>query len=525
MAKASLRARKGTRRAGTAGCKSVTTAALQSNKYAVRPFLVAALVVLFLLCFFAISLVLFAVTTPEEQLDREARNNSSAAEQHHVGGWRVADNQTREELDISHCDIERRDAESISVQEFESTFRFKKPVLITFPNGAADWTNPSLFQRHHLTKLYSHWSVSSGRSLDIVKFGGSGKHQTSFSEYVEEMMDDKNDVSSEPMYLFDRHFFQDTDLADSLQIPPFFRIEKGIDESLFFLGASRSGVSFHKHADAWNAILFGHKRWFLYPPTKTPPGGVWPGYSQMDWLKAVYPTLEDNDKPIECVQEAGEILYLPESYYHETINIGDTLAIGFQKNVAQTPVEQIFYALRPIESKAGQTDDEEEKAVLYKQIVEEYYKLLELLPTSTEVCHKLGEALYNDKQYDKALMFTQRAIDFDPKFIVAYCSMSRYLRENDDLNESESVIKTAYQLNPRNFDVLTHYAEVADKNKDLKTALRLYEQGTLLNPENPLLYFRMSFVLHSMGREGEAIHVNQKAQLLEEEQLARHRQH
>ena len=56
-----------------------------------------------------------------------------------------------------------------------------------------------------------------------------------------------------------------------LLIKSFF--QDGVDSSIFFLGGSGSGVSFHKHADAWNGVIFGRKRWFLYPPQKTPPGG------------------------------------------------------------------------------------------------------------------------------------------------------------------------------------------------------------------------------------------------------------
>ena len=41
-------------------------------------------------------------------------------------------------------------------------------------------------------------------------------------------------------------------------------------DSIFFLGASGSGVVFHKHSDTWNAVVFGRKRWFLYPMTNTP---------------------------------------------------------------------------------------------------------------------------------------------------------------------------------------------------------------------------------------------------------------
>ena len=38
--------------------------------------------------------------------------------------------------------------------------------------------------------------------------------------------------------------------------------------------------------------------------------GVWPSFSQLDWINKIYPNLQPQDKPLECVQEEGEILYL-----------------------------------------------------------------------------------------------------------------------------------------------------------------------------------------------------------------------
>ena len=35
---------------------------------------------------------------------------------------------------------------------------------------------------------------------------------------------------------------------------------------LFFLGARGSGVGFHRHGETINAVVFGRKRWLLYPP-------------------------------------------------------------------------------------------------------------------------------------------------------------------------------------------------------------------------------------------------------------------
>ena len=38
--------------------------------------------------------------------------------------------------------------------------------------------------------------------------------------------------------------------------------------------------------------------------------GVYPGFTQIEWYEKVYPYLSGSQLPMECVQKAGEILYL-----------------------------------------------------------------------------------------------------------------------------------------------------------------------------------------------------------------------
>ena len=38
------------------------------------------------------------------------------------------------------------------------------------------------------------------------------------------------------------------------------------DSAIFFLGPTHSGAYFHQHFAAWNALLYGAKRWFMLPP-------------------------------------------------------------------------------------------------------------------------------------------------------------------------------------------------------------------------------------------------------------------
>ena len=35
-------------------------------------------------------------------------------------------------------------------------------------------------------------------------------------------------------------------------------------------------------------------------------------------------------RPFQCVQEAGDVLYLPEGWVHQTVNVGEAIGIGAQ---------------------------------------------------------------------------------------------------------------------------------------------------------------------------------------------------
>ena len=54
----------------------------------------------------------------------------------------------------------------------------------------------------------------------------------------------------------------------------------------------------------------------------------------------------ENGFQVERVTSPRLLFFLyfqPESYYHGTVNIGDTMAIGIQKYDAATKIEKLFY--------------------------------------------------------------------------------------------------------------------------------------------------------------------------------------
>ena len=104
------------------------------------------------------------------------------------------------------------------------------------------------------------------------------------------------------------------------------------------LGGTGSGVSFHSHWEAWVMQLVGAKLWLLYPPHLVPDE---PSYSRLilapphDWLHAVA-ELPPSARPLTCLQRAGELLWLPDFWMHATHNVGDSVAVGGQLELAST---------------------------------------------------------------------------------------------------------------------------------------------------------------------------------------------
>lgn len=114
-----------------------------------------------------------------------------------VSGWQRGSKEDELKYNTTLCTIERRDASTLDSEEFERVYRYKKPLIVHFQNGAADWTDPMKWTKGSLLELYSQWSILSGTSEEIVRRGGNGDTQTSFNEYLDMMHDKK--YNEEPM--------------------------------------------------------------------------------------------------------------------------------------------------------------------------------------------------------------------------------------------------------------------------------------------------------------------------------------
>jgi hypothetical protein len=164
-----------------------------------------------------------------------------------------------------------------------------------------------------------------------------------------------------PLYVFERHFASlAPPLADDYTEPACFTSAAAHGSDLFSLlgaqarpdhrwliaGPKLSGSVFHVDPNgthAWNACVKGRKKWVLYPPGICPPGVSTRGSDDSDvllplslgeWFLAFWEHHEKRrstgpveQRPVECVVEAGELLFVPHGWWHCVLNLDDSIAV------------------------------------------------------------------------------------------------------------------------------------------------------------------------------------------------------
>lgn len=94
---------------------------------------------------------------------------------------------------------------------------------------------------------------------------------------------------------------------------------EGIEGIHYFFGSRGSGAPFHIHADAINVAVSGSKHWYIFTPGRT----LYSRKTIKRWVDEDYAGLPEEDKPLECLQRPGDVVYVPLDWGHGVLNLDD----------------------------------------------------------------------------------------------------------------------------------------------------------------------------------------------------------
>jgi hypothetical protein len=237
----------------------------------------------------------------------------------HLQGW-----------DEDTGQIDRRSARSLTPQDFIELYdRHHKPVIIT--DAIDSWGAMTKWTYQGFLQLYG----------DKVLRAGSGIKMSvrNYYSYME------NQCEANPLYMFDGKLpLRAPEMLQQFSIPEYFAedvFSRLVPEDRppyrwVLLGPRRSGPAFHidpYKTAAWNAVVFGAKRWTMYGPHQTPVGTGDPDSEYYEaprpirWYEKYYDDLSQKERPMEFIHRAGELLYLPSAWWHQVVNLEPTLAV------------------------------------------------------------------------------------------------------------------------------------------------------------------------------------------------------
>ena len=112
------------------------------------------------------------------------------------------------------------------------------------------------------------------------------------------------------------------------------------DKSLWYLGGIGSGAFFHTHTAAWNACVYGAKRWYFMPPGEG--WGVhfsstreWEGGAKKTLQRALSQQKHVMKKLSSCIQRSGDILFIPQNWGHAVTNLLGSIGVANEIGIDQ----------------------------------------------------------------------------------------------------------------------------------------------------------------------------------------------
>ena len=238
------------------------------------------------------------------------------------------------------CDLPRIDASDMSADELaEMVLAAGAPVLIVNALGDA-WRALETWQdKTTFTAAQGHRQVPVVSSpAHVAQFGGEPP-ETAQGLDVNFAL---SDVDAPLAFAFG--YKSSEDISPELGPSKLDAFEH--TRKVLSVGGQGSGLTLHQHGPAWLAVIIGHKRWSLVPPEAMPKETYRSVALQRvhKWAARDRASLKSAGS-LECMQQAGEVVYVPLFWWHATSNLDECIAVGAQMD--EFPISRAYLDCSP----------------------------------------------------------------------------------------------------------------------------------------------------------------------------------
>ncbi|XP_072116158.1 2-oxoglutarate and iron-dependent oxygenase JMJD4 isoform X3 [Mobula birostris] len=243
----------------------------------------------------------------------------------------------------------------LNYSEFFRDFLLPNYPCVLSPEFTADWGSRQQWVKgdgspdfEHLLKHFGD-SIVPVANCDVKEYNANPKHNIPLRDYFSYWREHRESSYSSPrgcLYMKDWHMRRDFPNHGVYNTPDFFQSDwlneywdtiKLDDYRFTYMGPKGSWTPFHAdvfRSYSWSANICGRKKWLLFSPGQEEhlrdcSGNlVYDAESPILQDKNLYPNYSQCCQPIEVVQEAGEVIFIPSGWHHQVYNLEDTISIN-----------------------------------------------------------------------------------------------------------------------------------------------------------------------------------------------------
>jgi hypothetical protein len=188
----------------------------------------------------------------------------------------------------------------------------------------------------YLTETFGDESISVS-DCNVRNFSCMQREKMKFSEFIESF----NSSSDSLLYLKDWHLKKL--YPDLYQVPEefqddwlnlYFDAKKDDDYKFVYFGKKGTWTSLHAdvfRSYSWSTNIVGKKIWYFYPPSNE----KFLRNSAGDYVYDVRenPSLDEfpeflKAERLEIIQHSGETIFVPSNWFHQVVNLEDTISVN-----------------------------------------------------------------------------------------------------------------------------------------------------------------------------------------------------
>lgn len=224
-------------------------------------------------------------------------------------------------------DVEVFDLNTQTADDFLINYYLPRiPVLVK--GGAKHWPLLEKWSKDYVIKTFGNYECT------IVHDSrpASSKQKDSLKNYFSNYQG-KSTLTLERFNEKKSYFLNDIVLPN-----PLFE-KKDIARYFFYHSVENAGTLPHMHRDAFNTLQEGKKHWVFYDANQqSAPKGfkelqqchkTYPvGAHAKEWFeKELKPVAKRVEKVYQCIQEPGDIVYIPAEYAHTVLNKSEVMGL------------------------------------------------------------------------------------------------------------------------------------------------------------------------------------------------------